>query len=291
MDGERTVNRSVFAQYSWFELWGPLYILFVGILVYLYYRKFIRSPIYPPTKSQIKYFISALILFYIVKGTPIAIVADHYLLGAHVLQLAVIFFIVTPLIVLSLPVEYLRQLFWNHRLKFLLKWLSHPWVTAIFFNGLLTAYLVPAVFNFLKEHPFLFYLAQFILLFHAFLMWWTIITPLPEINKLENLIKVAYIFFASILLMPIGFFLLVIQNEFYPFYIAVAGELFPVLTPIYDQQLAGGILKIIQLTSYAYALLFITLSWGRSEFEKEGQVEEENIQVVQGIAIHRPKED
>lgn len=285
------MDRSVFSQYTWFELWGPLYLLFVGVLMYLYYRKIVRSPIFPPTKSQVSYFVSALILFYLVKGTPIAIVADYYLLGAHVLQISVILFIVTPLMVLSFPREFLRQLFWNHRLKFILKWLSHPWVTAIFFNGLLTIYLIPVVFNFLKEHTILFYLAQLILLFHAFLMWWTIITPLPEINKLENLIKVAYIFFASILLMPIGFFLLVIQKEFYPFYIAVAGELFPVMTPIYDQQLAGGILKITQLTSYAYALLYITLSWGRSEFAKEGQVDDENIQIVQGIAIHRPKKD
>lgn len=285
------MDRSIFSNYTWFELWGPLYLGIAVILFYLYYKKFVRSSIYSATNSQVRYFIWALILFYLVKGTPIAVVADHYLFGAHVLQLSVIFFIVTPLIVLSLPVEYLRQLFWHYKMKYTLKALSHPWVTAIFFNGLLTAYLAPPVFNVLKENMLLLYLAQAVLLIHAFLMWWTIITPLPEISKLENLIKIAYIFFTSILLMPIGFFLLVIQNDYYPFYEAVAGDLFPVLTAIYDQQLAGGVLKVTQLTSYAYALLFITLSWGRAEEAKEGQVEDKNIRVIQGIVIHNPKKD
>lgn len=87
------------------------------------------------------------------------------------------------------------------------------------------------------------------------------------------------------LLMPIGIFLLVIQKAHYPVYETVAGELFPGLTAVYDQQLAGGFLKIIQLTSYTIALLKIVMAWGRKEEEKEGEVGDKNIRVVQGIPI------
>ncbi len=69
-------------------------------------------------------------------------------------------------------------------------------------------------------------------------------------------------------------------------YIDVAGELITGFTAVYDQQAAGGILKITQLASYSYALLIIAIKWGRLEEEREGQVDEENIRYVRGVVIH-----
>src|SRR5699024_922061 len=41
----------------------------------------------------------------------------------------------------------------------------------------------------------------------------------------------------------------------FPMYLAKEGEVIPALTLIYDQQLAGGLLKFIQIISYPMALL------------------------------------
>src|SRR5699024_9233904 len=132
---------------------------------------------------------------------------------------------------------------------------------------------------------FLFYLAQAVLVVNAFLMWWVILAPLPELSKLSYLMRIGYTFFAAMMLMPIGFFLIVIMQAHYPVYENVAGEVIPALTAIYDQQLAGGVLKVFQLTSFLIAIFHILRQWGEEEEEKEGEVGDKNIRIVQGIPI------
>src|SRR5690606_32971271 len=120
-------------------------------------------------------------------------------------------------------------------------------------------------------------------------MWWVIIHPVPEIKGFNYLMRAAYIFLASVALFPIGFFYVIIQEAHFPAYIHVAKDIIPALTPIYDQQLAGGILKVIQLATYCIALLFILLKWGKQEQAREGQVDEEHIKYVRGVVIHLDK--
>lgn len=275
---------SLLFNFTWYELWGPFYFLISLLLCYWYFRKVV--PFYQLKNNQVKFFICAIILLYIVKGSPVGTIAKHYLFSAHVLQLSVIFFIIIPLFILSLPTNFLRKYFWHHRTRLFVGVFAHPWLNAILFNGLLTVYFIPSVFNTIKGNIYFMSVSQVVLIGLAFLMWWVIISPIPEVTHIPYLTRIVYIFFASLLLMPIGVFFLIIQKAHYPFYDAVSGEFLPMMTAVYDQQLAGGILKITQLASYIFALLKIVLIWGIEEEEKEGQVEDENIRVVQGVVIH-----
>lgn len=277
---------SLFSEVAWYELWGPLFLIICIGLIYWYYKYVVRYYKDQMTSSQTNYFIIAVVLLYIFKGSPLNAVAKYYLFSMHMLQLSTIFFVIIPLFILSLPRAYIRQYFWDHRAKFLIHMFGKPWLTAASFNGLITLYFVPVVFNFLKSYPLLMILAQIILVINAFLMWWVIISPLPEISRFSYLVRSGYIFFCALLLMPIGFFHLIVQVEHYPFYAAVQGELIPVLTAIYDQQAAGGILKVMQLSSYTIALLIIVSRWVRQAQEVEGEVLEENIRYVRGVVIH-----
>jgi len=121
-------------------------------------------------------------------------------------------------------------------------------------------------------------------------MWWVIIHPVPEMQGLNYLMRALYIFLASLALFPIGFFYVIIQSAHFPFYFPVEGELIAALTAVYDQQVGGGILKVMQLASYSFALLFIFFKWGKEEEAKEGKVEEENIRYARGVVIHLDKE-
>jgi len=277
---------SLFTELSWYELWGPIYFIISIALVYWYFKSVFRYYRSKMSSGQTNYFLTAVILLYIVTGSPLAAIGKHYLLSAHMLQLSVLFFIVIPLFILSLPRAFIRKYFWNHRTQFLIRLFGKPWLTAVAFNGLLTLYFVPFVFNFLKSYPILMGLVQILLVINAFLVWWVIISPLPEISRFSYLTRAAYIFFASLLLMPIGFFHLIVQVENYPFYAAVQGDLLPALTAIYDQQAAGGILKVFQLSSYTIALLLIVSRWVKQSDETEGQVVEKNIRYVRGVVIH-----
>lgn len=284
------MNTSVLSGYSWLELWSPVTFAAVVLISFVYYKKLIVSSRYVVTKRQIAYFLIAAFFFYIVKGSPVKVIADKFLFSAHVFEIMALLFIVLPLFILSMPSEWARKYFWNHRLKFTIKLFGHPWMAALLFNGALTVYFVPGFFNIIHESLFLTILSQLFLFFTGFLMWWTIIMPLPEISRFSYFTRVAYIFLNAILLMPIGIFLLiVISRVHYPVYEATATQFIPSMTAVYDQQLGGGLLKAIQLVSYGIALFYLVKNWSRKEDEKEGQVDDENIRVVQGVVIHLPK--
>jgi putative membrane protein len=236
--------------------------------------------------KQTKYFFSAVILIYLVKGSPFSVIADDYLVSAHMLQLAILFFSAAPLFILSLPEAFLREQLWNHKMKLAIRILDRPWVVGVAFTALITSYFLPNVFNLLQQNSLLQFAAQAVMMFSALLMWWEIIAPFAEEKKLTNLTTIAYIFFLAVLLMPIGFFLLVVQEANYPVYAAAAGDIFSSLDAVGDQQLAGGLLKVLQIGSFIMALLHIVMKWGREEALREGQIDNKNIRIARGVVIH-----
>ncbi|MBD8005297.1 cytochrome c oxidase assembly protein [Bacillus norwichensis] len=284
------MNWNVFSGFTWYEMWSPITFIVIALVSVIYAKKIMHSSNYKVTKKQMAYYYTAAVLFYIVKGSPFKVAADSFAFSAHVIEVMTVLFIVLPLFILSMPPQWIRQYFWNHRLKFTIKLLGHPWMAALLFNGALTVYFAPPIFNLIQQSTVLSISSQVFLVFTGFLMWWTIIMPLPEISKFSYFTRVAYIFLNSVLLMPIGIFLLIgITEEHYTLYTAVAGEMFPSLSAVYDQQLGGGILKVIQLTSYGIALFCLIGNWSKKEDEREGQIDDENIRVVQGVVIHLPK--
>src|SRR5699024_7514138 len=204
----------------------------------LYQRKVQISRIYQTTGKHHFSFYTAMGLLLLIKATPLDILSTHYLFSANVLQGSIIYFVIVPLLILSFPVNFYRKYLWNHRIKFLLAIFSHPWLTLITFNGLLTIYYVPFIFNQLHTSILWMGFAQLVLALAAFFTWWVILQPLPELKNFDFLLRAVYIFLASVLLMPIGFFYLIKLEAHFPLYISVAQSIIPALTPIYDQQLA-----------------------------------------------------
>lgn len=275
--------------HSLYALFKVHWIILLVIIAFLYVKIIVKSPLYQVERNQKFYFVTAIIILLILKATPLDVIATHYLFSAHTLQMSLAYFVVVPLLILSFPTTFLRQYIWHHRTKFILNIFAHPWLTLILFNGMLTLYFIPAIFNLVHMNIVVLFVVQVALFINAIFMWWVIINPVPEIKSLDYLLRALYIFLASVALFPIGFFYVIIQSAHFPMYAPVEGVIIPALTSVYDQQLAGGILKIIQLASYSLTLLFILVIWGKQEDSKEGQVEEENIRYVRGVVIHLDK--
>src|SRR5699024_3780312 len=119
---------SLFTQFSWIELWGPGYFILSLLLLYGYYKKIVHPYRMKITNYQKSYFILAMVLLYLMKGSPVAMVAKQYMFSGHVLQLSVIFFMIIPLIILSLPGSFIRTYFWNYRMRLFIKLLGRPWI-------------------------------------------------------------------------------------------------------------------------------------------------------------------
>lgn len=282
---------TILSNHHWYAIF-PVHWIALGIVSILLYEKYIARPsVYGIKPSQRIFFYLGVSVTLFFKATPLHIIGTDYLFSMYMMEISAIFFITVPLLLLSIPVTFLRQVIWNHQARILLKIFSHPWLTLVGFNGLISIYFIPSVFNVIHGSWLLTALAEIILAMNAFFMWWVIIHPLSELKGLSYMLRALYIFLASTILMPTGFFYIIVLKAHFPVYEATAGTLFPVITAIYDQQIAGGVLKFTQILSYAFALLLIFNSWGKQEQAREGTVDEENIRYARGVVIHLDKDN
>lgn len=276
---------NVLSNHSFFEWFNPLSILFILGLGIFYYKYFIKSKKYSLRPYQKPMFYISLTLLFILYASPFHLIANYYLFSAHMMQLAFTYFIITPLLIMSIPATVYERISWNYRFRITMKMAGHPWLTLIVFNLLFSVYFIPSVFNTLQKLWLLYLIFHFLLVIYAFFMWWSILGPARRINHLKPLTRIALIFFASMALMPIGFYHLLVLSARYAPYTLTEAEFIPVLTNVYDQQLAGGILKLIQLSSFIFVMYKIVKAWAIQMQEKDGDPLDENLRVVQGIMI------
>lgn len=272
-------------KYSLYSLFKPHWLIILSLLSFFYFKYIVKPITYQVTKNQKRFFIIAVFFIYLVLGSPINVIGKDFLFSAFVFKLASLFFIIIPLLMLSIPKNFYRKHLWHYKTRLLINVAGHPWLTLFLFNGLLTLFLIPKIHLFFHNHIFLSIIFQTILFISACLMWWVIINPLPEMSKLNYILRASYIFFASIFLVPIGFYYIVVQKTHFSYYEKVAGQIIPNFTAVYDQQLAGAILKLTQLSSYVIALLFILIIWRQKEEEKIN-LNDKSIRYVRGVVVH-----
>src|SRR5690606_32699431 len=111
------------------------------------------------------------------------------------------YLIVPPLFLLCAPAFIWRLLFaapfWRK-----LRWLMHPLISLVLFNGLFSLYHVPRVHDFIMTNYTVHTIYYFVLLITSFMMWWQIVSPLPEWPRLADVRKMGYIFANGVLLTP-----------------------------------------------------------------------------------------
>lgn len=267
-------------------LWSPYFALFVlslGVAYFLITGPY-RGSHHKPTIKQQLFFYSGLILLYVVKGSPVDLLS-HIMLSAHMLQMALLY--------LAFPIFIIRGIpnwIWEKVIQFpvvdkIFAFFTKPLMSLLVFNSLFAIYHVPAIFDYSKSSQFAHVLISLILLITAFFMWWPIITPLKEENRMNPLVKMAHLI-VSTLIISIACALIIFSYD--PMYRAYSSEgawiqamslcvpqdvltglapelsgaeMFSPLTTMEDQQLGGIIMMFLQQIIYGIVLAWIFFSW------------------------------
>lgn len=266
-------------------LWSPWFFLcLVGIAV-LYFM-LIKNP----TNKQRVLFITSLVSLYIVKGSPIDLLG-HLNFSIHMLQMSVLYLILPPLFLLSIPGEHYRQLLSMKAFSRPFLFLTKPLFAVLLFNGVFSIYHYPIIFDGIKTNTILHASVTIFIFITALIMWWPLVCPLPEYRKLSGLQKLAYIFADGMLLTPACALIIFSGVPIYETYTNPAAwakalelcvpasmlanidinsvQMFSWLSPYDDQQLGGVIMKIMQEISYGYTLGAVFFQWVREEKRKE----------------------
>ncbi|GGK13090.1 protein CtaG [Caldalkalibacillus thermarum] len=279
--------RDALNNYSFFELWRPdiLAVLLVVGMLYLLLTDRLREQLpfatAPVSRGKKAAFLSALLILYLVHGTPIHVLGYYYLFSAHMLQMAVSYMVAAPLLIIGIPQWGWNALLSVRTVKSVFAFMTHPFVAVINFNAFLSFYHVPIVFDTVMQYHWLHAVYHSFLFVAACFMWWPIISPLSGERQSTFLRKFGYIITGSVLITPVCALVIFAQKILYTTYID-APQIFATLSLLDDQQLGGVIMKLVQEAAFATALIIIYFQWAQKERSRReiDPVEEKDLGYV-----------
>jgi putative membrane protein len=194
------------------------------------------------TVGQKAMFAAGLLTMFFALNGPLHDLSDEYLFSAHMVQHLVLVFVVAPLLVAGTPGPMLRPpLAWRGVLP-VARWLTRPVTCYLLFNVVFAAWHLPPLYNLaMAEHP-VHIVEHVMFLVTAVLMWWPILSPLPELPRLPYPGQMLYCFLMSIPMSIVAVYVSLADHVLYPAY-AAAPRIWA-LSPLEDQQLGGLIMWI-----------------------------------------------
>ena len=272
-------------------LWSPYFLLILIVVTAGYfvlttkYRTWFPNS-EPLTKTQGSLFLLSIILLYIIKGSPVDLLA-HLMFWVHMIQMAALVLVVPPILIISIPNWVWRKIFSINAVNSIFTVLTKPLIALIVFNGLFSFYHVPIIFDHVMQNGWLHAIYSILLFVVATFMWWPLLNQLPEHETLSGLKKVGYIFADGILLTPACALIIFADTPMYATYsdpqvwgqvmslcvgsanfdsLNLSGpELFSSMSLLHDQQLGGVLMKIIQEIIYGVILGHVFFEWYRKD--------------------------
>ncbi|MBW7476890.1 cytochrome c oxidase assembly factor CtaG [Paenibacillus oenotherae] len=281
-------------QYFTFEeLWSPMFFFFMAALVILYFylagpwREKHAPEAARVTVTQKCLFVTGMVLYYMAQGGPLELLG-HLMFSFHMTNMSLSYLIVPPIIILGIPAFMWRVMFsasfWSR-----FRWAMNPILSLVLFNMLFSIYHVPVVHDYVMTHFTVHRIYYFAMLVASFMMWWQIVSPIPEWSRLTDVRKMAYVFANGILLTPACALIIFTTSTMYATYndpevwavamgYCVSGDpsallasfdggpsFFNLIKPIEDQQLGGIIMKFVQEIMYGGILAYIFFHWYKRE--------------------------
>jgi putative membrane protein len=272
-------------------LWSPYFLLILLAVIVAYFlititfrSRFSNSE--PLSRKEAGLFLLAIGLIYAIKGSPLDVMA-HLMFYVHMLQMAILVLVIPPIFIFGIPVWIWRKLFNVKVIDSLFKFFTKPLIALIVFNGLFSFYHIPMIFDRVMQNGWMHAGYSILLFIVAILMWWPLINPHPEHQKLSGLRKVGYIFADGILITPACALIIFAPESIYATYsdpavwgqvmslcvgpanfagLDISGpELFSSMSLLHDQQLGGVLMKIVQEIVYGVILGHVFFEWYRKD--------------------------
>ena len=232
--------------WSWHPAWGELAaIALVGAAYAAATRRFATS------RARTAAFAAGLVLAAAVLVTPVATVALHYLLAAHLFQNVALAEWVPLLLVLGVSPALAAGLARGR----LARWATHPLVALPAWLVTYAVWHVPAVYDAaLRDHALL-ALEHVSYVAAGILLWWPVFQDEP--HDLSSARRAAYVAAAFLLASPVGLLLTFLPEPIYAFY-EEAPRLWG-LSGLADQQIAGVIMSVSEAVVFFAVFAFFVL--------------------------------
>ena len=233
-----------FTQFSWLK-WSihPSTVIGLSILGAIYlWRARQAGPDERVSGLRKLCFFSALFVIFASLNGPIHDLSDNYLFSGHMVQHLLLTMLMPPLMLGGVPGWMLRPLLRNRVIGAIARRITRPMVCFLIFNVVIAGWHIPAMYNAAMENHDIHILEHLMFMGAAVLMWWPLMSQLPELPRLAYPGQMLYCFLMTIPMSVVAVYITMADSILYPFY-SSAPRIMP-LSPMEDQLLGGLIMWV-----------------------------------------------
>jgi putative membrane protein len=206
-----------------------------------------------PRLAQKIYFFSGLLLMFVSLNGPIHDLSDDYLFSAHMVQHLLLTLAIPPLLLLGVPGFMLSGPLSYRFVRPAARFFTRAPIAFVVFNLTLAVWHLPPFYNAAMANHNIHILEHLMFMVAAVLMWWPLLSQVPEFPRLAYPGQMLYSFLMSIPMSIVAVYIAMSDHVLYPAY-AAAPRVLP-LSPLEDQLLGalimwipGGIIFYIIMT-------------------------------------------
>ncbi len=208
----------------------------------------------PLERTQPILFASALAVMFLSLNGWLHDLSDSYLFTAHMVQHLILALVVAPLLIMGTPGWMLRPLLRHRPIAIVAGWLSNPMLCFAIFNVVLIGWHLPPLYNAaMANHP-LHIVQHLILLAASVIMWWPVLSPMPELPRLSYPGQMLYLFLMTIPMALVSVSIAYSGSILYPIYASAPRVMH--LSPLEDQML-GALMMWIPGGLYFFAVISV----------------------------------
>ena len=243
----------------------PSVVIGLALLGGLYvYLGGLKSP-----RRHVASFLGALLVLFLALNGPLHNLSDTYLFSAHMAQHLLLTLVFPPLLLYGTPAHVIRPVLRPRWMMALGRVVTRPLAAGLVFTAPIVIWHVPSLYEAALRHHNLHILQHLVFLTTAVLMWWPVLSPVPELPRIPHLLQMLYLFLLGIPMSVTGALITLSGSVLYPFYAAaprVGG-----LSPLDDQQIGGLLMWVL---GGLMLWIVMTVIWFRWSFwDARGDVE------------------
>ncbi len=222
-------------------------------------------------RRHVASFLGALLVLFAALNGPLHNLSDSYLFSAHMAQHLVLTLLFPPLLLYGTPAWVVRPILKPRWVMAAARALTRPVPAAAVFTVPIVLWHIPRFYEAALRHHNLHILQHLIFLATAVVMWWPILSPVPELPRLPYPGQMLYLFLLGIPMSVTGALIALSEGVLYPFY-AAAPRVWEV-APLADQQIGGLLMWVPGGLVLWGAMTVVWFRW--SAWEERGDVERE----------------
>ena len=232
-----------------------------------------------PTTGQRACFYGALVLIFLSLNGWLHDLSDYYLFSAHMVQHLMLTLVAPPLLIMGTPGWMLRPALAWPVVGPLARWLTPATRCFVIFNVVLAVWHLPPVYGLAMAHHNVHIVQHLCFMVAATLMWWPILSPLPELPRLSYPAQMLYLFLLSIPMSLIAICIGYADHILYPAY-SSAPRIWGI-TPLQDQLIGALIMWIPGGLFFFVIISVVFFKWQARDGDEDSQA---GAQVDWGVA-------